>query len=454
MSADANGTGHLDADIAEWRAAITRDSAIDASDADELEEHLREQATELEAAGLTTSEAFQIAVQRMGRVDRMTAEFAREHGERLWKQFSAPTAEEPAIRSRPVVEMIVFALIAAVSIQVGRLVAQQTDAFPTWFVRDASLFVLPVLIAYFAWQRRMPRRRILAIAAFVAVVSVIVNVYPFTQNSQTDALVAIHFPVLLWFVVGIAYLSDAGGSWRRRMDFVRFTGEWVIYWVLLALGGGVLVGLTTLILSPIAPDAISPVLMWVLPSGAAGAVIVAAWLVEAKKGVIENLAPVLAAVFTPLFAAMLLVAVVVYAVGGIGRDFDRDLITVFDALLLVVFGLVLYALSARESTKPAGALDVLRLVAIAAALILDILVLVSMLSRVAEFGFTANRIAALGLNLILVINLATTAWLSVRMLVRRASGTPLETWQTGYLPVFGAWAGVVVLLLPLVFAFG
>jgi hypothetical protein len=183
-------------------------------------------------------------------------------------------------------------------------------------------------------------------------------------------------------------------------------------------------------------------------------VIVAAWLVEAKKGVIENLAPVLAAVFTPLFAAMLLVAVVVYAVGGIGRDFDRDLITVFDALLLVVFGLVLYALSARESTKPAGALDVLRLVAIAAALILDILVLVSMLSRVAEFGFTANRIAALGLNLILVINLATTAWLSVRMLVRRASGAPLETWQTGYLPVFGAWAGVVVLLLPLVFAFG
>ncbi len=28
------------------------------------------------------------------------------------------------------------------------------------------------------------------------------------------------------------------------MDFVRFTGEWLIYYVLIALGGGVLLALT------------------------------------------------------------------------------------------------------------------------------------------------------------------------------------------------------------------
>ena len=237
------------------------------------------------------------------------------------------------------------------------------------------------------------------------------------------------------------------------MDFVRFTGEWAIYWVLLALGGGVLVGLTTLIIAPIAPAAIDDMMLWVLPSGGAAAVVVAAWLVEAKKSVIENLAPVLAAVFTPLFAAMLIVAVVVYAAGGIGRDFDRDLVTVFDALLLVVLGLVLYALSARESTKAAGALDVMRLVAIVAALVLDLLVLGSMLGRVAEFGFTANRVAAIGLNIVLIVNLAATAWLSARMLARRTSGERLERWQTGYLPVFAAWAGIVVLVVPVLFAF-
>ena len=34
------------------------------------------------------------------------------------------------------------------------------------------------------------------------------------------------------------------------MDFVRFTGEWFIYYVLIALGGGVLSALTAVVLDP------------------------------------------------------------------------------------------------------------------------------------------------------------------------------------------------------------
>jgi hypothetical protein len=449
----------VEADIAEWRAAVLRDSAVDSADADELEEHLREQLDELSDAGLTQPEAFQIAVQRLGRVDRLTAEFAREHGERLWKQLAPAAPVSPAERSHSVLGMIVFAGVAAIAIQVGRLCAgirdsgMPTSGPPNWFLVDAGLFVIPVLIAYFVWSRRMPRRILLGLAAVVVVAALIVNLYPFAPDGQTLVQVAIHFPVLLWFAVGAAYLSDADATWRRRMEFVRFTGEWVIYWVLLALGGGVLMGLTTLILQPIAPDAIGEVMIWVLPSGAAAATIVAAWLVEAKKSVIENIAPVLAAVFTPLFAAMLIVAVVVYATGGIGRDFDRDLVTVFDLLMIVVFGLVLYALSARDRGRPAGILDVMWLVAIVAALILDLLVLVSMLTRVGEFGLTPNRVAALGLNLILVVNLVVTAWISIRMIAGRAAVHRLERWQTGFLPVFVVWVAVVVVVVPPLFDF-
>ena len=78
---------------------------------------------------------------------------------------------------------------------------------------------------------------------------------------------------------------------------------------------------------------------WVLPSGAAGAVIVAAWLVEAKQRVVENMAPVLTMLFTPLFAVMLTVSTVTYAASGVGGAFDRELLGVFDALLVVVLGL-------------------------------------------------------------------------------------------------------------------
>ena len=44
--------------------------------------------------------------------------------------------------------------------------------------------------------------------------------------------------------------------------------------------------------------------------------IVAAWLVESKQRVVENMAPVLTMLFTLLFALMLAGAAVVYAATG------------------------------------------------------------------------------------------------------------------------------------------
>ena len=441
----------VEAQIGAWRAAILKGRAVDETDADELEGHLREQISDLEAAGLTGDEAFLIAVRRLGQVDLITAEFAREHGDRLWKQLAVPRADDG--RRRAMVTMFAFAVVAAVLVQIARLSLEIPGTNGSWLVRDASLFVLPVLAAYFAVVRRMPWRRTLALGAVVAALTVAVNLFPLVQGGSTELLIGIHLPIVLWFVVGAAYLGGVLRWSARRMDFIRFTGEWAIYYALIALGGGVLVGLTVAILSPIAPGSIQNVLLWVVPSGAAGAAVVAAWLVEEKKSVIENLAPVLTAIFTPLFAVMLLASAAVYAVAGIGRDFDRDLLTVFDMLLLVVLGLVVYGISARGSGQGGGAMDVIRLVAVVAAILLDILVLVSMFARVGELGLTANRVAALGLNIVLLVNLAVTAWLTGRLLAGRTQPVRIERWQTGYLPVFAGWVVLVVLVLPPLFGF-
>jgi hypothetical protein len=258
---------------------------------------------------------------------------------------------------------------------------------------------------------------------------------------------------VLWFVVAYPYMSGTVRSHERRMDFVRFTGEWFIYYVLIALGGGVLVGLTGLILQPISSDLPGQVAYWVLPSGAAGGVIVAAWLVESKQQVIENMAPVLTMVFTPLFAIMLTVAVVTYAVFSFGGDFDRELLGAFDALLVVVLGLALYAISAREPAQPPGLMDRIQLVTIVSALVLDVMVLVAMVARIGDLGFTPNRAATLGLNLVLLVNLAVTAWFATSFLAGRSTFHRLERWQTTYLPIFAIWAATVVVVLPPVFGF-
>ncbi len=437
--------------IDEWRAAILRNRAVTESDGDELEGHLREQVADLEKAGLTSEEAFLIAVRRLGEVDHITAEFAREHGDRLWKQLAVPPREDGERRTLPI--MLGFAVLTGVLVQLFRILSETRVIDFTAFAVNASFLVVPFLAAYFMVVRRMSWRRVSIASAVVIVLAVAVNLFPLGVGSPTETLVAIHLPVMLWFVVGFAYLGGDIRSSAQRMDFLRFSGEWAIYYALIALGGGVLMGLTMLVLTPFGADASSIVFTWVLPSGVAGAVIVAAWLVEAKKSVIENLAPVLTAIFTPLFAAMLVVAAVGYTVAGVWRNFDRELLIGFDALLLVVVALVVYGISARDSGQGRGVMDVIRMFAVSAAILLDVLVLVSMFSRIGEYGITANRVAALGLNLILLVNLAGTLWFLARLVAKKSPAIRLERWQTSYLPVFVVWLLLVLLALPPAFGF-
>ncbi len=442
----------LESQIAEWRAYVASAPGVNGTDVDELEDHLRHQIAELNAAGLTADEGFLIAVKRLGDVDGLSREFAREHSGRLWKQLLLSSEDEPAVRAGDWIETLAFAVAAAVVIQIARLAADVPHEEPSWFARNIGLFVLPFLAGYFARRRQLdPRGWALTALPFV-LAALVVNLYPWDADSDTEILVAIHLPVVLWFVVAYPYMGGTLRSHERRMDYVRFTGEWFIYYVLIALGGGVLMGLTAAILEPTGVD-VDRIAEWVLPSGAAGAVIVAAWLVESKQRVVENMAPVLTMLFTPLFAVMLAGAAVVYAATGLGGAFDRDLVSVLDALLLVVLALVLYGMSARDPSTAPGWMDGIQLVAVVSALVLDVIVLGAMIARIGELGFTPNRTAALGLNLVLLVNLAGAAWLSAQFLRRRTRLHRLERWQTTYLPVFAVWAATVVVLLPPLFAF-
>ncbi len=439
--------------IAQWRTFVTQNPAVDGSDAEELETHLRDQMSDLEASGLSAEEAFLVAVRRLGSIDSVSREFAREHRERLWKQLMLTNDTARSAEHRNIIDALVFAIAVAVAVQVFRFDGGFMEGPPAWFLRSASIIVLPFLVAYFARLRALTIRQWgISLAPFVVALGI--NAYPFVAGSMTELLAAVHLPVALWFTVAYAYTGGEIGSHERRMDFVRFTGEWCIYFVLIALGGGVLMGLTALILEPtVGADALPAIITWVLPSGAAGAVIVAAWLVESKQQVVENMAPVLTMVFTPLFALMLVIVTIVYIATGFGGAFNRELLGVFDALLVVVLGIVLYGLSAREPTAAPGWLDYTQLVAMVGALALNSMVLGAMLLRIGALGFTPNRVAALGLNVVLLVNLVGATWWSVRFIRGHVTLHCLARWQTIYLPIFAAWAAIVVVVLPLLFAF-
>jgi hypothetical protein len=452
----------LEEQIDQWRSYVRRRQAIHSVDVAELENNLREQVAALVNVGLGTDEAFLVAVKRISNRDALSREFALEHADRLWKQLMvtpSDTGAPQAVARTDAIVALCLAVAAAVFVKVPALFGiPMDDPYVGFYLRNASFFVLPLLIGYFAWKRRLDAATLCWLAAAFVAGGVLVNVYPFASHrhgefGSTEALSALHLPIALWFAVGIAYV---GGRWRQvagRMDFIRFSGELFIYYVLIALGGGVLTAFVALFSRILGMDAKQFIGPWLLPCGAAAAVLVASWLVEAKKGVIENMAPMLTRLFTPLFAAMLVTFLGMLLWSGRGIAIERELLIGFDLLLVVVLGLLLYSISARDAQVPPGAFDVLQVVLLVSALVAEAVALWAIGARISESGFSPNRVAALGVNVILLVNLAWSAVLYTRFLLKRGSFESLERWQTNYVPVYAAWAAIVVIVFPPLFRY-
>lgn len=457
----------LEQQIGAWRAHLRRSGAITGPDAAELEDHLREQIASLSADGLADDEAFLVAVKRMGAIDALTREFAREHSERLWKQLVLSGdgwegGAEPgeSFGSRKMWVALALAVAAGVAIKIPALFGTGFDPDKSLFYPlNISFFTLPFIAAYFAWERPLPARGRLWLAGAFVLAAAAVNAFPFPRAvgnapaGDTQVLTILHLPIALWLAVGVAYV---GGRWHgseRRMDFVRFTGELFIYFVLIALGGGVLIGMTFALFSAIGVDAEPMVAQWIIPAGVVGATVLASWLVEAKQSVIENMAPVLTRIFSPLFALLFLAFMVTMVATGQGIDPQREILIIFDLLLVVVFALLLYSFSARDPLARPGLNDWVQLTLVGTALVVDLLALWAVGTRISAFGSTPNRVAALGENVILLGNLAGSAFLYARFLRGRIAFSRLLEWQTTYLYVIAGWAAVVAFLFPLLFGF-
>lgn len=443
----------LEAQIAQWRAYVCRGTDPDQPAVSKLEQRLREQVASLIAAGLAADEAFLVALKRIARLDAPSREFLHSHAARLWMEPPEP-GQEPAKNQRAeLLVVLALAALAAAAVKAPELFGVRLDGREGFYLRNASLFTFPLLVLYFVWKRGSNLKSGLWLVLSFVAAAVFANVFPFREGADTEALTALHLPIALWLAVGLAYV---GGQWFAnggRMHFVRFSGELLIYYVLIALGGGVLCALALAMFNSIGMKVEWLVGRWVVPCGAAGALIIASWLAEARQTRIGNIAPMLTKLFTPLFTLLLLVFLATMVWTGRSLNVERELLIAFDLLLAVVVGLVLYATSAREPHAPPGFFDGLQLLLVASALLIDALALGAIATRISGFGFTPNRVAALGENLILLGNLAGTAWLYARFMLRKSPFATLERWQIACLPTYAAWAAVVVTAFPPLFGY-
>jgi hypothetical protein len=148
----------LEEQIDQWRSYLRRRQAIHAVDVAELEDHLREQIAILVNAGLAADEAFLVAVKRMGNLDALSREFAREHSDRLWKQLVVapePVAEmaggSGGAAGREMLVVFALAATAAILFKLPELfgIDLDNDQDVGFYLHNVPLFVLPLLTGYF-----------------------------------------------------------------------------------------------------------------------------------------------------------------------------------------------------------------------------------------------------------------------------------------------------------------
>lgn len=444
----------LDRKVAEWRDYYLCSGCVGDSDIDELEDHLREEIASLSAKGLSEEEAFIIAVRRMGNPPAVSKEFRKVNTRELWKQlFPEPVdVEERRKNARELILIVVLAIAAGLLVQLPKLfgVRFEEDVF---YLTNVSFFVLPFITIFFLQKRRPPVPALVSIGLAFSLSLLLINLFPFSKQSHTLFLSTAHLPLFLWFFTGVAY---SGSEWRdvsRRMDFLRLSGEMFIYTTLLFCGIMVISGLTIILFEAIAISAEEHVFNYFSVSMAAAAPIIAAYLVDQKKSVVENFAPILARIFAPLLLGVMLVFLGVMTALRKSPFLERDFLIGFDFMLIIVLGIVFYIISTRKDTSRPQIFDWISLLLIIVALVIDVVALSAIVFRLSSFGVSPNKLAALGENVLVFINLFGLALLFVQFFRGKVSFALLEKWQTGLLPFYALWLGFVALIFPLIFSF-
>lgn len=256
---------------------------------------------------------------------------------------------------------------------------------------------------------------------------------------------------MLWSLLGVAFCGPAFKSTERRLQYLRFWGEILIYTLLLFLAGTALTVFAFALFKLIQVDIFSWYFRNVFVFGLLAIPLIATWLADNVTTHRIRLTWLLARLFSPLLLLVTVVFLITMAIHQHNPLLDRDALMAFNGLLLVVLAITVFSLSDQNSADHPRWLMLVNIALIAVTLLIDAIALTAIASRLASLGFTPNRIAVLGANLLVFIHLIGLLhgyWLAWRNPIHKAK---LEQWIAGYLPVYSVWTIGVTFGFPLWF---
>ena len=347
-----------------------------------------------------------------------------------------------------------------VFIIVACLIAGFIAKFPQFFSIDEEFFyqrnigfvMFPVLSAYFAWKNKLSAAKISIVAGLMIIGLVFINFLPDVDKSDTTILSCIHLLLFLWAVSAFSFVG-AQDNPEKRLGYLRYNGDLVVMTALILIAGAILTGVTIGLFSLIGFNIEEFYFRNVGIVGLAAAPIVATYLTQSNPQLVGKVSPVIAKIFSPLVAVMLVIYLIAIIYSGKDPYNDREFLLIFNALLIGVMAIIFFSVAETSTaTKSQAEIWILFLLCLITVIVNGV-ALSAILFRISEWGITPNRAAVLGGNILILINLLLVTARIYRVISKKEEVSAVGRSIAFYLPVYAIWTIIVTFIFPLLFGF-
>lgn len=322
-----------------------------------------------------------------------------------------------------------------------------------FYPRNVGFVVFPLLTAYFAWKNKLSAGKIAFIVGVSLAGLIFINLFPVSKKSDTLVLSCIHLLLFLWSVLGFAFVGEARNDGERRLAFLKYNGDLVVMTTLILIAGGIMSGVTIGLFSLIGFNIEAFYFNNVVIAGLAAAPLVGTYLTRANPQLVGKVSPVIAKLFSPLVAVMLVVYLIAMIYSRKNPYNNREFLMIFNALLVGVIAIIFFSVAeASKGAKNYTQTWVLFLLSVVT-IVVNCVALSAILFRISEWGFTPNRFAILGGNALILTNLLLVSAQFFKVISKKADISTVGKTIGFYLPVYFAWTIIVTFIFPLIFGF-
>jgi hypothetical protein len=368
----------------------------------------------------------------------------------FWKERLEDSREEIQFGSK---KELIFVLIAAVIAGFIAKIPSFTSIGEEFFYsRNVGFIVFPTLIAYFSWKNNLGIQKWILFGGISLISLLFINLFPNNPNSDTLTLSCIHLLLFLWSLLGFSFVGEAGYP-LKRLDFLRFNGDFVVMSTLILIAGGITTGITIGLFSLIGYQIENFYFDNVVVVGLAAVPLVATFLTQTNPQLVSKVSPVIARIFSPIVLVMLVIYL--FAIFYSGKDpyNDRDFLLLFNALLIGVMAIIFFSVAEATNTDKGKTEKWILFLLSVVTILVNAIALSAILFRISTWGITPNRLAVLGSNIFILINLLLVTIKLYGVVTKKSNILEVGGQIAIFLPVYVLWTSFVTFILPFLFNF-